>query len=403
MHTYLCILGRVPEISVEELLVIARRLGHIVEITPGCVVLQGSFDPVALLSRLGGTIKIARVEKTIDTWQHANSDMWLRMLRSELHEVRGKFLFGYSAYEATAQAHKHFYALGLSLKKHLKQAGISARLVSSKEAALSSVVVRKNNLIGRELVVVQGEGNCYLGRTLAVQDFDSYGLRDYGRPSRNMERGLLPPKLAQVMLNLAEVTTATKLLDPFCGGGTIVQEALLMGLRSIWGSDIDAKAIDETKKNIFWLSEQFKLPEPTLAVADALELSTVYPDNQFDAIVTEPFLGPSRILRQRSLTRADLNRIVAEIGRLYIDFFRSMAAIATPHLTAVVIFPIIRLFGNEYPGGNFEHIAKLGWKLQIPEVTHRMNKPRLSARGQLLYARDEQIVLREITVWKRAQ
>ncbi len=400
MHTYLCILGRTPELSTEELLVVARKLGHIVEVTPGCVVLQGSFDPVALLSRLGGTIKIARVEKTIKSWQDMTKDTWLAILRSELHDVKGKFLFGYSIYDAQGRAQKHFYAIGLALKKHLKIAGISARLVSSSEEALSSVVVRKNNLIGRELIVVQGE-KCYLGRTMAVQDFDSYGLRDYGRPSRNMERGLLPPKLAQVLLNLAEVTTATKLLDPFCGGGTVVQEALLMGLHAVWGSDIDPKAIEETQKNSTWLSEQFKVPKPKLAVADALDLATSYPDEHFDAIVTEPFLGPARILRQKSLTRAELTRIVADISRVYSDFFRSMSLVSAPGVTAVVVFPIIRLFGNEYMVGDLSQMAKHGWKLQTPEVSHRMPQPHLSSRGQLLYSRDDQIVLREITIWKR--
>ncbi len=400
MHTYLCILGRTPELSIEELLIVARKIGHVVEATPQAVVLQGSFDPVALLSRLGGTIKIARVEETIDLWNRLTKDIWLRILRSELHDVHGKFLFGYSVYGAPEQAKKQFYALGLSLKKHLKAARISARLVSSKEDALSSVVVRKNNLIGRELIVVQGQ-KCYLGRTLAVQDFDSYGLRDYGRPSRNMERGLLPPKLAQILLNLAEITHESRLLDPFCGGGTVVQEALLMGLTKVYGSDIDPKAIDETKKNISWLSEQFKLPSPHLSAADALELSKAYTGQTFDAIVTEPFLGPARILRQKSFTRSDLQRIVSDIGRLYHDFFSSMAAVSHPGTIAVVVFPVIDLFGSRYEVGDFAQLEHFGWKLQDPEVTHRISRPKLSSRGQLLYAREDQIVLREITVWKK--
>lgn len=401
MHTYLCIIGRSPEVSVEELLVVSRRLGFVVDITRECVVLQGDLDPVALLSRLGGTVKIARVETIVDDWKKLTKDLWLRTLRNELHGATGKFQFGYSVYGAGAEARKALYALGLSLKKHLKLAKISARLVSSQETSLSSVVVRKNNLIGRELIVVQGE-RCYIGRTVAVQDFDSYGLRDFGRPARNMERGLLPPKLAQVLLNLAAVSSDTKLLDPFCGGGTIIQEALLMGLSQVWGSDIDQKAIAEAQANTKWLSENFKMPQPTLQVADALDLQKVYRNQQFDAIVTEPYLGPARMLRQKSLLRSDLARIVTETTGLYNHFFRSAAMVVPAGGVAVVVFPVMKLFGQEQSVCDLRQLESYGWELQKPEVSHRLPHAKLSARGQLLYAREDQIVLREIMVWKRS-
>jgi hypothetical protein len=39
---------------------------------------------------------------------------------------------------------------------------------------------------------------------MALQDFESYSKRDYGRPARDPRTGSLPPKLAQILINLAE-------------------------------------------------------------------------------------------------------------------------------------------------------------------------------------------------------
>ena len=42
----------------------------------------------------------------------------------------------------------------------------------------------------------------YLAYTLACQDIDSYTRRDTGK-SRDMAVGMMPPKLVQMMLNIA--------------------------------------------------------------------------------------------------------------------------------------------------------------------------------------------------------
>jgi hypothetical protein len=42
----------------------------------------------------------------------------------------------------------------------------------------------------------------WLARTIFIQDIDAYSARDTGK-TRDMEVGMLPPKLAQMMLSLA--------------------------------------------------------------------------------------------------------------------------------------------------------------------------------------------------------
>ena len=97
---------------------------------------------------------------------------------------------------------------------------------------------------GGELVVfVRSDTTFDLGRTETVQDFKTYRLRDIGRPRRNAKRGMLPPKLARMMINIASPKHNDTILDPFCGSGTIIHEAFLLGYKNIIGSDISEKAV----------------------------------------------------------------------------------------------------------------------------------------------------------------
>lgn len=400
METYAFILGTTPELSIEELLHVVRPLGYIVEAHRSFLVFQGEIDCAALLPRLGGTVKIVRIFDTAKDWTLFTHESWLHALRSELSDVRGKFIYGASVYGGQREVRQHIKHQGLALKKHIKKLGISVRFVSNTEGILSSVAVKKNRLVGRELVILGGR-QWYFGLTCAVQDFELYGARDYGRPSRNMQRGLLPPKVAQVMLNLAEVSRDTKLLDPFCGGGTVLQEAVFAGLRSVWGSDKDAAAVEEAKRNLGWLKERFNKDLPKISQVDALDLRRTYESDFFQAVVTEPYLGPSRLLGQRSLTRAKLQEVIAECGRLYKGFFGELRYIVAPRARAVVIFPMFRLFGHLEPAADLAGIERLGWKLEKPSVLEALPDAHLSSRGQLLYGRPDQVVLREITVWTR--
>lgn len=399
MSTYAFILGRNPELSLEELIVVLGPLGAITDVTERFLIFKGEISPVAILARLGGTVKVVEIHKSFEKRSEFTRDQWIHMLRSELRDVKGKFLFGASIYGGTAADIKETHALGVSLKKYLKSLPLSARFVSNSEGILSSVAVQKNNLINRELVVLHSK-LWYAGLTVAVQDFDAYGLRDYGRPSRNMLRGMLPPKLAQILLNLAEVRSSHRLLDPFCGGGTILQEALVAGLTQVWGSDKDPSAIAEAGQNFDWLQSSFGTHRPNLAVHDVHELDHIYDQHSFDAIITEPFLGPARLLRQRSLTRNDLAGIQSQTSALYNALFRVGRSLVKPGGAMAVIFPVFRLFDSEHLTGNFSSYVANGWEFVPPRLTHYYPQALLSSRGTLVYSREDQVVARELTLWR---
>lgn len=66
-----------------------------------------------------------------------------------------------------------------------------------------------------------------------------------------MTVGMMPPKIAQIMINLASQGDRNILLwDPFCGLGTTLIEAFHSGFLKLYGSDLEKNMTEVTKKNM---------------------------------------------------------------------------------------------------------------------------------------------------------
>jgi tRNA G10 N-methylase Trm11 len=195
-------------------------------------------------------------------------------------------------------------ALGLSLKKLLRTDGRSVRLIPNKEKALSTAQVIHNHLTaahGCEIVLYAANGKTIVARTAHEQNINSYTLRDRERPKRDAKVGMLPPKLAQIIINLATgelepagghgVAPAKRptVLDPFCGTGVVLQEALLMGLNA-YGTDLEPRMITYTQDNLAWLDKTFhtEVVNTHLEIADATTHTWDYP---FSTVACEAYLG----------------------------------------------------------------------------------------------------------------
>lgn len=130
--------------------------------------------------------------------------------------------------------------------------------MNQKNENINAASFKKEKLAktGLEFNLIHLEDTSYIGRTLACQDIDAYASRDIGK-SRDMIVGMMPPKLVQMMINLAIIgqnITKSKnpivIYDPFCGLGTTLIEAANMGIKHVFGSDISRDMVDSSTKSL---------------------------------------------------------------------------------------------------------------------------------------------------------
>ncbi|MFH0896580.1 MAG: THUMP domain-containing protein [Candidatus Bathyarchaeota archaeon] len=92
----------------------------------------------------------------------------------------------------------------------------------------------------------------------------------------------ISPQLARVMANLARVRASSRVLDPFCGTGSILVEAGLIGCK-IFGSEINSEMLRGTRLNLNY----FGVIWEGLVISDARYLPFV----NVDSVVTDPPYG----------------------------------------------------------------------------------------------------------------
>ena len=330
------ILGRQPELGLAELesLYGADKLRAV-----GSQAVIVDVDPCLLaFNRLGGSVKFCKLLTELDTTNWKEVEKFLLQV-SPGHSERmpeGKMQLGLSLYDFNISV-KQIEATGLSLKKAIRKTGRSVRLVPNKEPELNSAQVLHNHLTGPtgwELIFIKNGDKTVVAQTIKVQDIDSYTLRDRGRPKRDTRVGMLPPKLAQIIINLAagelpedklqnicdiplgEPIPHTLLnktvLDSFCGTGVVLQEAALMGY-DVYGTDLEPRMVEYTKLNLAWLNAQYHL-EGAYDFAFEAGDATTHTWKDIDFVAAETYLGrpftttpPPELLAQ---TVADCNLII---------------------------------------------------------------------------------------------
>lgn len=265
-----------------------------------------------IMERLGGTVKIAEEISISGDLSHAIADYL------ERQSDGGKIVFSLSGENADG--------LAKSVKSILKKRGLTARFVEPKNTA----TILYNRLIagGGDIAIIAGRA--YATRT--AQDIEFWSARDFGRPRRNARRGMLPPKLARIMVNLAAAPKDAAILDPFCGSGTALMEALLLGYKNITGSDISPRAIEDSKENLCWLyhsqearvkrqESRGKRVEVKLYVSDVLSISKHIQDKSIDAIITELHLGKPKTGKE---SEAELRQEADELTVFYNETLKAL-------------------------------------------------------------------------------
>jgi tRNA G10 N-methylase Trm11 len=392
-HKSLCVLGRQPAIGRAELesLLGAEHLEPVgdfamaTDISPGDV----PFD------RLGSSIRLAKPVAQIDkkTWPDISRAL-IKQLPALLDylPVEGKVKLGVSVLGLEVSA-EELLRTGLELKKACKKAGRSARVVPNNEPTLNSAQVLRNQLtgdLGIELLCIKTDGGVYVARTLAIQDIDAYARRDQGRPKRDARVGMLPPKLAQTIVNLGvgrlEPTVDHVVLDPFCGTGVVLQEAILMGYGA-YGTDLEPRMIDYTRTNLEWLTTQGQVADPLLEVGDA---TTHQWQQAFSAVACEAYLG-------RPLSNwpdsAALREIIGTCNVITERFLKNIAGQIPSGTRLCLAVP-----AWQAPDGRLHHLPMLD---QLENLGYNRVSFSWAQIKEMAYRRPEQFVARELLVITR--
>ncbi len=322
MFPSICILGRQPALGLAELESLygaeaVKPIGNVaawLNVQPQEV----SFD------FLGGTMKFCKLLTVLDTTR------WVEIQRFLVGAVpqhakklpSGKMRLGLSVYGLDVEP-RQITGAGLELKKVLKKSDRSARVVPNSSTTLNSAQVLHNQLtgpVGWELVIIREANKTIIAQSIAVQDITAYTKRDRERPKRDARVGMLPPKLAQIIINLASAeaqdpscvpgkTNGKTVLDCFCGTGTLLMESALMGYK-VYGTDIEPRLIDYSKENLDWLSQNIGSNLSfNLEVADATNYIW---KNEFDFVASEAYLGrpftspPSNEMLQQTITEVNI-------------------------------------------------------------------------------------------------
>jgi len=398
-------LGRQPALGLAEL---ERLYGaeHVKPLASGPAAVLDVEAAEINFKRLGGTIKVARLLAVIDSVRWSDLATYLtKNIPAHLKNLpEGKFTLGLSVYDIEVGVEQLNRDL-LGLKKIIRQGGRSARIVPNKSLELNSAQVLHNKLTSRgawELLLIKDGQKTLLAQTIFVQDIEAYAARDQARPARDARVGMLPPKLAQIMVNLAVGDLEQKLpdggdkalnlirlrvLDPFCGTGVILQEALLMGY-SVMGTDAEPRMIEYSKTNLKWLVEK----NPAIQGMAVLEIgdatSTAWPG--FSTVASELYLG--RPLT--SLPTPDkLREIVNDVNTITRKFLNNLAKQMKPGRVACLAVP-----AWAKPDGTFLQLPVLD---KLTEMSYNRLDLKHVRHNQLIYYRPGQVVARQLIILEK--
>lgn len=402
---YIAILGRQPALGMAEL-----------EHLYGAKRTQWFSDQTALIStdtfsieHVGGTQKTGRVmyELPHDDWQrvsmkvvHAYAKRWTGN--------KGKLTLGISAYGFNVSA-RDVQKAGIMLKQKLKQTGVSMRLIPNVESALNTATSHHNKLglsdNKIELIIVRAANQkVIIAESIGAQNITAYARRDQERPRRDAFVGMLPPKLAQTMINLTSSLSSETaksdvhqagehkeqfhILDPFCGTGVILQEGALMGY-AVCGTDLSEKMVDFSHANLKWFASSHHLNiDTTIYQGDAMNTKWQQP---IDAVVCESYLGQPF---SASPSPAKLDQVRKNCDYIISSFLDNIATQLKPGTPLCIGIPAWRGQDNR-----FTHLPLTN---RLQELGYRQHHFIHVNKKDLLYCREDQVVARELLVLTKA-
>lgn len=388
MAEYFFLFGNTPQLSLAELKsVLSDSKIKLVRSNIAAVKLKSNSQALQLINILGGTIKIFRLIKTISPEEAPKTEPEVvqQLLLEKKRVTFGLVEFGQPPQDEKSQV------TAQSIKKELKNEGRSARYLEGTNYGLSaSVLLNQPKII--EIGLVYSADETHLITTVAVQDIDDWSKRDRDKPYADRKKGMIPPKVARMMINLYKKkkdhgNQDLTIYDPFCGTGTILMEALLSKYQVV-GSDLSLQAVRGAQENLDWLAFEYDIrADYSVFTRDATSKYSVKIKPWVDLLVTEPFLGkPTPQAKQ-------LPNIFKGLEKLYLGAFKNWIKILKPGASIIIVFPLVETQKSARPTvGKIFSLEKLLDKLTALGYT--------TESGPYLYSRRKAIVKRQIWVFK---
>lgn len=396
------IFGRQPKLGLAE----AESLFGAPSITPlGAQAAVVDMAPTELpFKRLGGSVRLAKLLAYLPYTEWGKIEQYLaqELPKHTCCLPEGKVKLGISVYGLKVSV-KRLSASGLTLKKAIKNppsgSGRSSRVVPNKELELNTAQVIHNQLLGptgMELLLIRDGDRTALAQTVQVQDIAAYAARDQARPARDAKVGMLPPKLAQIIVNLASAGLSAerkgvRILDPFCGTGVILQEALLMGYGT-YGTDLEPRMIDYSQKNLSWLCANYNLQTTAfdLEVADATEHTWELSHSPLPFVIAcETYLGrPFSADPKTDILR----EVMRDVDTIHRKFLQNVARQTKTGFTMCIAVPAWFTKNGVKHLTTLDNLDDLGYT--------RMSFVHVDTRD-LIYHRENQVVGRELVTLTR--
>jgi tRNA G10 N-methylase Trm11 len=316
------------------------------------------------IADLGGFIKVGDVRLTLSTEnvkeaffekskeakrQISKDVAFSGLIDGMVEAASGKTVFGVSVYCAEQSLRSISRSIqrfvGSTIKRELAKRDIKSKFMgfpkNRKFPQLSHVEVLKKELVENktEILFCVGKNQTFVAATTAVHNPFEFQKRDVGKP---VQRKIfaIPPRLARIMINLGGCTEGKVLLDPFCGVGTILQEALLAEAK-VLGVDVNGWCVEAAKRNMAWLISEYSLENAEYRVlqGDVHKLSRKIGLEQVDCVATEPDLGPA--MRQVPTTSYAM-RIAERLKPLYYVLLEEAYKVLKKGGRLVLVSPFIK-------------------------------------------------------------
>ncbi len=345
-----------------------------------------------VFNRLGGFVRYGEIIENTETFLK-------KFEESEDRVVFGISLLGELDRSDARKDNTFIKKLANQIKKGLRESGVTTRFLIPKGSGfeLNAAQVINNNILekGFELSIIKNHqrGKEIYGNTIAIQDLEGYVERDMNRPYSDIKMGVLPPKLARMMVNFAGLKEGT-IWDPFCGSGTILMEAAVLGYNFL-GSDTDENALYYTEENIKWLNKQGYLGD---IIYELFKLDVTNPDKEvikelkntkIDAVVCEPFMGPPQ---KNVVSKEKDEQLLNLVKGLYLSLFKMLDdEVGVRGSKMVLIIPSYKTDDGWKTFSIYDVISNR-WKLLNSE---------LSPNKDLKWGRKNSIITRNIYILQR--